>query len=409
MWNRQFNRVILIFTVLGVVCPQAKINAQGREAQGISGKASRKTRLLFENLRAISGRQIMFGHQDDLAYGVHWQGESSRSDVKEVCGAYPSVFGWDVGELDRETRYNIDSVPFERMRAFMQYAYKIGSVNTISWHLDNLGTGGDAWDTTAVVRELLPGGRLHWKLKAQLDIFADYVNSLKSKGFFRHKIPVIFRPWHENTGHWFWWGQGSCSPQEFIALWRFTVDYLREEKKVRHLLYAFSPSSNYSSPDEYLKTYPGDDYVDILGVDYYFHDYNIKESARELPALLSTISRIADERGKVSALTETGFETIPDSVWWTKTLLGHIESNLESSRIAYLLVWRNAWTGQRPNHFYAPYPGHHSAPDFVEFSQSPRIVLNNRMPSMYRKPNRQFSLPQGKTSSVSMNENPSKR
>jgi len=186
------------------------------------------------------------------------------------------------------------------------------------------------------------------------------------------------------------------------------VDYLREEKKVRHLLYAFSPSSNYSGPEEYLKTYPGDDYVDILGVDYYFHDHNIKESAKELPALLTTISRIAAERGKVSALTETGFETIPDSLWWTKTLLGHIESNPETSRIAYLLVWRNAWTGQRPNHFYAPYPGHHSAPDFVEFSQSPRIVLNNRMPSMYRKPKPQVPSPQAQTSSISINETPSK-
>lgn len=409
MLYKEFRNILLILVTICCIWPETGIVAQSGNDPRISGKASRKTRLLFENLHKISGRQIMFGHQDDLAYGVHWKGESSRSDVKEVCGSYPSVFGWDVGELDREAKFNIDSVPFERMRTFMQYAYAIGSVNTISWHLDNLGTGGDAWDTTSVVHELLPGGRLHWKLKAQLDVFADYANSLKSKGVFPHKIPIIFRPWHENTGHWFWWGQGSCSPEEFIALWRFTVDYLREEKKVRHLLYAFSPSSNYSSAEEYLKTYPGDNYVDILGVDYYFHDYNIKESARELPALLSTISRIADQRGKISALTETGFETIPDSLWWTKTLLGHIESNPESSRIAYLLVWRNAWTGQRPNHFYAPYPGHHSASDFVQFSQSPRIILNNRMPSMYRKPKREMVSPQDRTSSFSVNETSSKR
>ena len=408
MLNGIFRNLLLIWAMIGCASLETTMQAQGRNEPQVSGKASRQARLLFENLHRITGRQIMFGHQDDLAYGVHWQGESSRSDVKEVCGAYPSVFGWDVGELDGKSPFNIDSVPFERMRAFMQYAYAIGSINTISWHLDNLGTGGDAWDTTAVVRELLPGGRLHWKLKAQLDVFANYANSLKSKGIFRHKIPVIFRPWHENTGHWFWWGQGSCSPEEFISLWRFTVDYLREEKKVRHLLYAFSPSSNYANTEEYLKTYPGDDYVDILGVDYYFHDYNIRESARELPGLLSTISRIAGERGKVSALTETGFETIPDSLWWTKTLLGHIESNSESSRIAYLLVWRNAWKGQRPNHFYAPYPGHHSAPDFVQFSQSPRIVLNNRMPSMYRKPKREMISAPQRTSSVSVNETSSK-
>ena len=279
------------------------------------------------------------------------------------------------------------------MRRYMRKAYAMGSINTISWHVDNPGTGGDAWDTTTVVRDLLPGGPLHGKLRAQLDGVADYLNRLKSRGLFAHKIPVIFRPWHENTGNWFWWGSASCSPDEFKSLWRFTVDYLRKERKLKHLLYAFSPSSNYTSTEEYLRTYPGDAYVDVLGVDYYFHPHNLQESRQVLSDRLALISRIARERGKISALTETGYETIPDSVWWTQTLLPTVDVP-ESGRIAYLLVWRNAWSGQRANHYYAPYPGHPSAADFIRFARHPRVALNDRMPDMYKR-NKQASIPAG--------------
>ena len=357
-------------------------------------KASPRTKALFDNLQSMSGRQILFGHQDDLAYGVSWKGEPNRSDIHDVYGAYPSVFGWDLGELGKNARYNIDSVPFAMMRKYMRKAYAMGSINTLSWHVDNPRTGGDAWDTTTVVRDLLPGGPLHGKLREQLDGVADYLKGLTNRGVLGHKIPVIFRPWHENTGNWFWWGSAGCTPEEFISLWRFTVDYLRKERNIKHLLYAFSPSSNYTSAEEYLRTYPGDEYVDILGLDYYFHPYNLQESRQVLSDRLALISRIARERGKISALTETGYETIPDSAWWTQMLLPILENNPESGRIAYLLVWRNAWSGQRANHYYAPYPGHPSAADFIRFARHPRVALNDRMPDMYKR-NKRESTPIG--------------
>jgi hypothetical protein len=51
------------------------------------------------NLLEIPKTGIIFGHQDDLAYGVNWKAESGRSDVKEVCGDYPGVYGWDISRL----------------------------------------------------------------------------------------------------------------------------------------------------------------------------------------------------------------------------------------------------------------------------------------------------------------------
>ena len=90
------NLVIFIFCCFG--CG----NIQGQEKQKtlspIDPLASKETRLLFRNLVNLQG--TMFGHQDDLDYGIHWKEVAERSDVKEVSGDYPAVFGWEIGTLN---------------------------------------------------------------------------------------------------------------------------------------------------------------------------------------------------------------------------------------------------------------------------------------------------------------------
>ncbi len=344
-------------------------------------KATKQTRALFDNLRAISGKGILFGHQDALAYGVSWNRVVNRSDVKEVCGNYPAVFGWDLGKLAKGATYNIDTVHFEDIKRWIRKAYAMGGVNTISWHMDNLVSGGNAWDTTTAIRQLLPGGTHHIKLLEQLDLLATFVSDLKSEGLFKHYIPIIFRPWHENTGAWFWWGKGSCTAEEYKQFWQFTVNYLRNVKNIHHLLYAFSPDP-FQTPEEYLETYPGDEYVDIMGLDHYFWTNSTARGA-ELTKKLEIIVQLAEAHGKIAALTETGLESIPERLWWTESLLKSVHATPTSSKIAYLLVWRNAYA--RQNHYFAPYPGQISASNFVYFSRDPRIILKDRLPKMYKK------------------------
>lgn len=342
-------------------------------------RATKQTSALFENLRVLAGNHILFGHQDDLAYGVTWRRDARRSDVKDVCGVYPAVFGWELGKLAKGAAYNIDSVSFEDMKQWIREAYKMGGVNTISWHLDNIKTGGSAWDTTTAVRDLLPGGPLHQKLLHELDLMADFLGSLKSGGVFSHPVPIIFRPWHENTGWWFWWGNKSCTPDEYKNLWRFTVHYLRDIKKLHNLLYAFSPS-NFMTEEQYLETYPGDDYVDVLGFDYYYYPNNLKSTREDLERQIGIIAKLAGERKKVAAITETGYESIPDAIWWTNSLLPDISPATTTSGISYVMVWRNS----RSNHHYAPYPGHQSAANFVWFSRNQRMMFQDTLPNLYK-------------------------
>ena len=74
-----------------------------------------------ENLRArletaAAEGHVLFGHHDDPVYGHSWNGDEGRSDVLEVCGAYPAVMNWDLGGLENGDAANLDSVPFDRMK-----------------------------------------------------------------------------------------------------------------------------------------------------------------------------------------------------------------------------------------------------------------------------------------------------
>lgn len=83
-------------------------------------------------------------------------------------------------------------------------------------------------------------------------------------------IPIIFRPFHEHTQTWSWWGASCTTATEFIALWKFTVNYLRDTKGIHQFIYAISPQMDtVKTEDDFLFRWPGDDYVDFIGMDCY--------------------------------------------------------------------------------------------------------------------------------------------
>lgn len=161
-------------------------------------KATKLTVQLYKNLYKTSNKGILFGHQDDLAYGVNWKYEEGRSDVKDVVGDYPAVYGWDLGGLETKSDKNIDGIPFDKMRQYIIDGYNRGGVITMSWHFDNPLTGKNAWDTTPKsLASALPGGESHEKYKGWLDEAAKYILTLKDKK--GNLIPMLYRPFHELT------------------------------------------------------------------------------------------------------------------------------------------------------------------------------------------------------------------
>ena len=114
----------------------------------------------------------------------------------------------------------------------------------------------------------MPGGELHEKYKSILQRVGEYARNLT--GVYGENIPVIFRPFHEYDGSWFWWGANHCTPDEFKELYRFTVTYLRDTLQVHNFIYAFSPDCKFKTLEEFLVRYPGDEYVDLIGMDNYW-------------------------------------------------------------------------------------------------------------------------------------------
>lgn len=121
-------------------------------------RATPETQALYRNLFRIADEGVMFGHQDDALYGHDWKYEEGRSDVRECCGDYPAVFGWELGGLETGADRSIDDVPFAEITRLLCAAYGRGAVNTVSWHPQNPESGASAWDgkTSTAVSSILP-------------------------------------------------------------------------------------------------------------------------------------------------------------------------------------------------------------------------------------------------------------
>jgi len=224
-------------------------------------------------------------------------------------------------------------------------------------------TGGTSWDVSSkeVVKSILPGGSKHEVFKSYLDKLATFLLALKTDdGTY---VPVLFRPFHEHTGSWFWWGKDLCSVEDYKSLWKFTVSYLQNEKNIHHLIYTYS-TDRFKTTEEYLERYPGDDWVDIMGCENYW-DFQSGATISNGIAQLRMLVNLAMSRKKLAALTETGFDGIPVKNWWTQYLLTPIKADSVARNISYLMVWRNA----NRKHYYVPFKDHKSAMDFIQFEQ----------------------------------------
>jgi len=333
----------------------------------IDANATKETMNLFSNLKKIESKGYMFGHQDDLAYGVNWKYQNGRSDVREAGGDYPAVYGWELGNIEIDLPNNIDGVPFSKMRQYIKEGYDRGGVITISWHTRSpFGFEKGAWDTThGSVASILPGGINNGLYKTWLNKVANFLTSLKGKN--SEQIPVLFRPFHELTGNWFWWCKNACTEDEFKTLWKYTVYYLKDIKQLHNLIYVYNVA-DFNSEEAFLQRYPGDDVVDMLSFDSYQSNdpETDKTFSDNLKKRLSVLEKIAAEKNKLASIGETGYEGIPHPAWWTEVLYDAIGN----SKISYVLVWRNHGyhNSMKKMHYYAPFKGQVSEKDFKKFA-----------------------------------------
>ena len=335
--------------------------------------ATRETKYLYQNLQELASDHLIYGMHDATGYGVGWSNNNDRSDVRDVCGSYPGMFSWDIMSLTREHDY-------WGLQYRMELAYRSGGINTLCWHQydpDGRGFYAENVNGENIVASLLPGNEQHEYYREKLRTLADFLKNLK--GSHGESIPVILRPYHEHDGGWFWWGVGQCSTDEYNQIWRFTYHYLTDSLNVHNLIWAISPN-NFTTTNSYLARYPGDDYVDVFGMDNYFFGEPISQDAViSFLTKLRVIGGLAQSRHKLCALTEVGYETLPLSTWHTQVLLDPLKRDPLARMVSYAAVWRNAHIG----HHYAPYPGHPSVQDFIAFYEDDYTIFASDMPPVY--------------------------
>lgn len=359
----------------------------------VDREASDETAALFHNLKKTAEEHILFGHQDATKRGVEDQGlewanerhlptvSNGKSDIRTVTGAYPAVYGHDFDHIAGffEPDHSWFAYEKEIARQLTIEAYNRGGINTYSWHYANpVSKGSFYWDDSPVraVNSILPGGSHHEVYKTSLQTIAGYAKSLI--GADGALVPVIFRPFHEFDGDWFWWGRAHCTVAEYKQLYQFTVRYLRDELEVHNFLYAWSPDRNFTSEAEFLQRYPGDEYVDLVGTDNYW-DLRSAATLMEAANKFKIISDYAKRNNKLAALTETGLLNLTQHDWYTGVLLKSLRQH--ELTLAYVLVWAN-----RKGGFWTPYKGHPAEADFVAFKGSPYVLFGDEMPEIYTIP-----------------------
>ena len=339
--------------------------------------ATPQTKALYSNLWTIREKGWIFGHQSDLLYGRKWQYTEGGSDTKEVCGDYPGIYALDIASfLDGRTNTSENPVKLRTVKE----AYDRGMVIMACMHLNNPLNGAaygekDYNSSNQVAAEILKeGSETNLVFNGWMDKLAQLAKDLKgSDGV---QIPIILRPFHEHGHEWSWWGSTCTTQAEYVALWRYLVDGMKE-RGVHSFIYAISPAINTkaTSESEILVRWPGDDYVDFIGIDCYM-GINNTVFVNNLKLLKS----VSDAKQKPAGVTEIGVKNFQATDYWTT----NIAAPMAGRKMSMLVTWSTEYdpmeTG-RP--YYSVYPGHPSEESFRTLYERSDTYFCQDLPDMY--------------------------
>ena len=234
------------------------------------------------SLPSQSSKKILSGQ----FIGWCTENDTLFTNIYAKSGKYPALMSGDYADFGCPT--GADLITYN---AYLKAHWAAGGLIEVAWHADNPVTM--EWDHTTPVNlvDLIKNGtttNTNWK--AMMDRVAIGLQDLKDNG-----VVVIFRPFLEMNGDWFWWGNKDGT--EFKNAWIYTYNYLTTTKGLNNLLWAFSYNNNYGAAASTY--YPGYSYVDITGVDAY------PESQTGEIGAISDYSYLSG-LGKPFALTEVG-------------------------------------------------------------------------------------------------------
>jgi mannan endo-1,4-beta-mannosidase len=230
------------------------LGAQGAEpANPSTNPQARAVLNYFHDLSARKGGgRILSGQFSDFGKGANLR---IAERVHEKTGRWVGLIGVDYAD------FRTGGLTYETPnRVAIEYWRQRGLV-TVMAHLYNPANtnGGGLRDKGVKIADLLDAStETHKRWMQELDLMADGLEALKKAG-----VVVLWRPFHEMNGGWFWWG--AKEPETFIAVWRHMFDYFSKTRGLDHLLWVYGPNHGQNT----AKYYAGDSYVDLVGLDAY--------------------------------------------------------------------------------------------------------------------------------------------
>ncbi len=417
-----------------------------------------ETEALYSNLKNINMSGMLIGVQDT----------ETGDDMYNVTGSYPAIIGLDLATIagdwwttEELLQYREDQMALWTP-VYIDYIKEIrrrGAIITLSWHQSNpIPINPEAspdqryyppynegphelWrivppDAINSLHQQFPAisnwGDYHDVYHDRLELVVNFLKQLVDDS--GNPIPIIYRPFHENNGNWFWWGAGTDqvppaadsliyynNPGLYKAvlnsIWKFTIDYFNQNG-VHNLLYAISPNKMWGSSlspsigiagaswadlteAKYLEVSPDMNMVDILGYDIYTGiptaaDENDVDSFIQNMNEINMIVNLAENNNKIPAITEAGFlfgyEEQLDTVnqngglhsgysWdtiWSDCFFNPILNDPIGRRMAYIHFWGNS-----ENQHYAPWPAGPGNADFNVIVDRADVLVNDEIPDMY--------------------------
>lgn len=279
-------------------------------------KATKEARELLQYLHTVAGKQIITGQHtqtipcEEITYIRENTGKEPKLRGFELLAYSPNINYEDASpECLKEVEENKGTV-----ETALQWARenRPAGILTFSFHWFSPISGRDKsfyaehtdFDAAKVLQEGTPERTAFYH---DMDVIAEILQRFQEEN-----IPILWRPFHESYGTWFWWGAKGAEVAR--DLYRLMFDYYTGVKNLHNLLWVW----NCDIPE----AYPGDTYVDVVSMDVYLPEYQATDYADTYEKLVQATSR-----EKVAALAEIGY--LPDV------------DLLQKSRIpwAYYMTW----------------------------------------------------------------------
>ncbi|RCW45500.1 glycosyl hydrolase [Paenibacillus prosopidis] len=297
------------------------------EPKLVNPNADDSAKRLMTYLCDIYGSRILTGQQ----IGV--ESTPELDIIYEVTGKYPAVYGFDFMNYS-PSRTERGATCSDTVIAIDWW--KSGGIVTFCWHWNapkdlidlppdrTWGSGFYTKATTFDVQKAMDDQESEefQLLIRDIDAIAEQLKRLQNAG-----VPVLWRPLHEASGGWFWWG--AKGPEPCVQLWKLMYDRMTNVHKLGHLIWVWN--------GQHADWYPGDEYVDIIGEDIYPPAKNYESQQERFQSALSYT-----KMNKIIALSENGPIPDPDlmlrdnALWaWNCTWYGTFVYVTEQGRRQY--------------------------------------------------------------------------